>query len=94
MANGGHNDYGRCVDSEVWYTREQEANAIGDAFKGIMSSFPIGGSLIAGLVPDTHTANAVRMCPGATIDHTTAYTQEYILMAIVVALIFIYLIAK
>lgn len=88
--SGAYNNNGRCADSAVWLTREADQNAIGDSFRNMVSSFPIAGQFFAGMVPDTYTANAVRQCPGATIDHTTGYTQEYVLLALIVALIFIY----
>lgn len=94
MENGAHNQNGQCLDSSVWLTRNPDANAIGDTFKSAVSSFPMVGSFVAGMVPDTYTANAVRTCPGATIDHTTGYTQEYVLLATIVALIFIYIMIK
>jgi hypothetical protein len=92
--SGSYNDYGRCVDSDVMYTREADQNAIGDTFRMLASNFPIVGNFIAGMVPPTYTANAVRLCPGATIDHTTNYYQEYTLMAIVFALVVIYLMIR
>ena len=90
--NGAYNDYGRCTDSETWQTRDADANAIGDTFRGAVSNFPLIGGLFAGLVPSTYTNNAIRYCPGATIDHTTGYTQETILASVVLALVVIYLI--
>jgi hypothetical protein len=86
------NANGKCQDSAVWLTREANANAIGDTFRSAVSNFPIGGSFIAGLIPDTLTMNAIRSCPGATIDHTTGYRQTYGLMALVVMLLAIYLV--
>jgi hypothetical protein len=94
MANGGSNKNGQCQDSSVWLTRDPEKNAIGDGFKSAMNVIPIVGGLVGSLVSDTYTANAIRTCPGATVDHTTTYTQEYFLIAIIVALIFIYVIAR
>lgn len=92
MANGAQNDYGRCTDSETWLTREADSNAIGDTFRGAVANFPLIGGLVAGLVPSTATNNTIRYCPGATIDHTTGYTQETILASVVLALVVIYLI--
>lgn len=92
--NGGQNEYGRCADTEVWLTREADANAIGDTFRSAVGNFPIVGGLVAGLVPDTYTANAVRSCPGATTDHTTGYRQEVVLLALLLSLIVIYAILK
>ena len=88
---GASNVHGKCVDSPVWLTREPDANAIGDTFRGLVSNVPYVGSLVAGLVPDTFTQNAIRSCPGATIDWTPDYTQEMTLMALIVVLIVIYL---
>lgn len=86
------NANGKCLDSAAFYTREADANAIGDTFRGAVSSFPVVGSFISGLVPDTLTMNAIRSCPGATIDHTTGYRQTYGLIALVVMLLAIYLV--
>lgn len=85
------NQNGQCVDSAVWLTREDDANAIGDTFRGAVSNFPIIGQFVAGMVPDTQTMNAMRSCPGAVIDHTTGYRQTYGLMALVVMLLGIYI---
>lgn len=90
--NGASNQYGRCQDSTVWLTREDEANYVGDTFRGLVSNFPVVGQYVAALVPDTLTMNAIRTCPGATIDHTTGYRQTYVLMALVVMLLAIYLV--
>jgi hypothetical protein len=90
--SGASNAYGRCEDASVWMSREQDANAIGDGFRSVVSNVPYVGGIVAGLIPDTYTANAVRMCPGATVDHTTPYSQTYALMAVLVGLIVIYLI--
>lgn len=92
--SGASNDYGRCVDSDVWATIDADANAIGDTFRGMVSNFPVVGGFVAGMIPPTYTANAIRSCPGATIDHTSNYTQEMILGAVLIALIVLYLIAK
>lgn len=88
--SGAHNTNGRCTDSAVWLTREADQNAIGDTFRNMVSNFPIAGGFFAGMVPDTYTANAVRQCPGATIDHSTGYGQEYVLLGLIAGLIFIY----
>lgn len=87
-----YNENGQCATAEEWISREADANAIGDTFKGIMSSIP-AFSMFAGLVPDTYTANALLICPGATVDHTDPYSQEYILIGVIVALMVVYLIA-
>ena len=89
--NGGSNQNGRCMDSAVWLTRDAEANAVGDTFRSAVSNFPVVGGFVAGMVPDTLTMNAIRTCPGATIDHTSGYRQTYVLMALVVMLLAIYL---
>jgi len=92
MANGASNYHGQCVDSPVWLTREPDANAIGDTFRSMVSNFPYVGGLVAGLVPDTFTQNVIRSCPGATIDWTSDYSQEYTMMALLVVLILLFLI--
>lgn len=84
----------RCQYSDVWLTREEDANAFGDFFRNQVRNFPIAGGLFAGFVPDTLTANAVRSCPGATIDHTSGYTLDTILVVLLVVLIIIYLYVK
>lgn len=88
------NANGKCSDSSVWLTREADANAFGDGFKSLMNNIPVVGGIVAGLVPDTLTANAVRTCPGATIDHTADYRQTYVLMGVVVALVALYIYLK
>ena len=84
----------RCQNSEVWLTRDEDANAFGDFFRSEVSSFPAVGGIIAGLVPDTLTANAIRSCPGATIDHTSGYALDLLLIGFIVLLIVIYLFVK
>jgi hypothetical protein len=91
MSNAS-NQNGRCMDSSVWITRDADANAVGDTFRQAVGNFPVVGSFVAGLVPDTLTMNAIRSCPGATIDHTTGYRQTYGLMALTVMLLVIYII--
>ena len=86
------NANGRCQDSAVWLTREADANAIPDTFRSVVSIVPVVGGFVAGLVPDALTMNAIRSCPGATIDHTTGYRQTYGLIALVVMLLAIYLV--
>lgn len=90
MSNAS-NQHGQCIDSAVWVTRDPEANAVGDTFASMVSNVPYVGGFVAGLVPDTFTQNAVRSCPGAVVDWTPDYTQEMVLMALIVVLIVIYL---
>lgn len=92
MPSNASNVHGKCIDSPVWLTREPDQNAVGDAFKGILSNVPYVGGLAASLVSDTATQNVIRTCPGATTDWTPDYSQEYTLMALIVVLIITYLI--
>lgn len=70
----------RCQFSEVVLTREEGANAIGDIVRKGIGSVPIVGGLVAGLVPDTFTANVLKSCPGAVIDHRSNYWAELALL--------------
>lgn len=81
----------RCTNSEVWFTRDEDANAYGDFFRGQVANFPIAGEFFAAMVPDTLTANAVRTCSGATIDKTTPYTLDVVLIGLIVLFIIIYI---
>lgn len=90
MSNAS-NQHGKCQDSAVWLTRDADANAIGDTFRSAVSNFPYVGQFVAGMVPDTLTMNAMRVCPGAVIDHTTGYRQTYGIMALIVMLLAIYI---
>ncbi len=82
--------YGKCRDSQVWQTRDADANAVGDAFRSAVSSFPYIGGFVAGFIGDTLTNNAIRQCPGAVTDYTTPYRQTYILIGLVVIVAFVY----
>jgi hypothetical protein len=90
--SGASNIHGRCTDSAVWVTYEEDNQAMDNLWRDTLSSFPVVGGFIAGMVPDTLTMNAIRSCPGATIDHTTGYRQTYGLMALTVMLLVIYII--
>jgi hypothetical protein len=84
----------RCEYTEVWTSRDDDKNAFGDFFRDSVANFPIAGGLFAGMVPDTLTSNAVRSCPGATIDKTSGYTLDLILLGLIVFLIVVYLSIK
>ena len=88
------NANGKCSDSSVWLTREANTNVAVDVFRQVANVVPVVGGSIGGLVPDALTANAVRTCPGATVDHTTDYRQTYVLMGVVVALVALYIYLK
>jgi hypothetical protein len=83
------NMYGRCRDGQAYLTREADANAVGDTFKDVLANTPF--SFLGGFVPDTLTVNAIRQCPGAVTDHTTPYRQTYVLIALAVALLALYI---
>ncbi len=70
----------KCLYSEVIMTREAGANAVGDAFKTAVSSFPLIGGLVAGFIPNTYTANVLRACPGKTFDKRSGYWPEIVLV--------------
>lgn len=84
----------RCLDSEVWLTRDADKNAVGDTFRSAVSSFPVVGSFVSGLVPDTMTKNVVRQCQGLTINKRTSLSLDYILLLFVVLLIISYYLLK
>lgn len=84
----------RCLDSEVWLTRDADKNAVGDTFRSAVSSFPVVGSFVSGLVPDTMTKNVVRQCQGLTINKRTSLSLDYILLIFVVLLIISYYLLK
>lgn len=67
----------RCEYSDIVLTREAGANSVGDTFKKGVSAVPLVGGLVAGLVPDTFTANVLRSCPGAVIDERSPYWLEF-----------------
>lgn len=72
----------KCQYSEVVLTREDGANAVGDTFRTAVSNVPLVGGLVAGLVPDTFTANVLRACPGKVVDHRSGYWPEMILLVV------------
>lgn len=80
----------RCLDSEVWLTRDADKNAIGDAFRSGVSSFPVIGPFVSGFVPDTMTKNVVRQCQGLTIDRRSSFALDYILLLFIVLLLISY----
>tara|TARA_R110001599_G_scaffold129074_2_gene303167 strand:- start:14101 stop:14376 length:276 start_codon:yes stop_codon:yes gene_type:complete len=81
----------KCFDSELYISRDADANAIGDTFRGMVgNSIPIVGPLVAGLVPDTLTNNIVRQCPGVTLDKRSTFTVDYILLVFIVTLLISY----
>ncbi len=84
----------RCLDSEVWLTRDADKNAVGDAFRKGVANFPIVGQFVAGAVPDTLTKNVVRQCPGVTIDRRSSFALDYILVSVVLALIVVYFLVR
>jgi hypothetical protein len=80
----------RCLDSEVWLTRDADKNAIGDMFRSGVSSFPVIGPFVSGFVPDTMTKNVVRQCQGLTIDRRSSFALDYILLLFIVLLLISY----
>ena len=80
----------RCLDSEVWLTRDADKNAVGDTFRSGVSSFPIVGGFVSGFVPDTMTKNVVRQCAGLTIDRRSSFALDYILLMVIVSLLISY----
>jgi hypothetical protein len=80
----------RCLDSEVWLTRDADKNAIGDMFRSGVSSFPVVGPFVSGFVPDTMTKNVVRQCQGLTIDRRSSFALDYILLLFIVLLLISY----
>lgn len=84
----------RCLDSEVWLTRDADKNAIGDAFRSGVSNFPVIGPFVSGFVPDTMTKNVVRQCQGLTIDRRSSFALDYILLLFIVLLLISYYLVK
>jgi hypothetical protein len=90
MSNAG-NMYGRCRDSAVFLTLEDDNAAMDSWWRNAIGSVPYVGQIAAGFVGDTLTANAVRQCPGAVTDHTTPYRQTYVLIGLVLVLMVVYI---
>ena len=84
----------RCLDSEVWLTRDADKNAIGDMFRSGVSSVPFVGPFVSGFVPDTMTKNVVRQCQGLTIDRRSSFAVDYILLLFIVLLLISYYLIK
>jgi len=84
----------RCLDSEVWLTRDADKNAIGDAFRSGVANFPIVGGFVSGFVPDTMTKNVVRQCQGLTIDRRSSFAIDYIMLLFILLLVISYFILK
>lgn len=84
----------QCQYSDVWLTRDEDKNAVGDWFRSGVSNFPVVGGIVGAFVPDTATQNVVRQCPGKVHDHTSGYRVEQYLIAILIALIAIYIIVR
>jgi len=81
----------QCFDSELFQSRDEGSNAIGDTFRSMVgSSIPVVGGIVAGLVPDTMTNNVVRKCPGVTIDKRSTFSLDYILLLFIVVLLISY----
>lgn len=90
-SNAG-NMYGRCRDSQVFLTYEEDNQQMDSWWRGAVSSFPYVGGIAAGFIGDTLTNNAIRQCPGAVTDHTTPYRQTYVLIGVVVLLAIVFII--
>jgi hypothetical protein len=58
-----------------------------NAFASAVSAFPIGGSLIAGLVQPSYSMRQFRCIEGDTSDHRTFYALENILIVVALVLI-------
>tara|TARA_R110001599_G_scaffold232916_1_gene432082 strand:- start:689 stop:958 length:270 start_codon:yes stop_codon:yes gene_type:complete len=84
----------RCLDSEVWLTRDADKNAFGDGFRQLANVVPVVGPLFGNLVPDTLTQNVVRQCAGITVDRRSSFAIDYILLLIIVALLISYYVIK
>ncbi len=79
----------KCEYGEVILTREEGANAVGDAFKSAAGGAnPIFGAIVGAFLPDTFTANVMKACPGKVTDHRTGYWPEMVLAGVGVALLF------
>jgi|GEM_PF-6006417 len=90
--NGACNQNGPCWDGEVW--ESESDNHSDDIIRNYVSKLPLVGFLAGMIVPQTKQMNAMRFCPGAQIDQTSSYAQEYALLGVIVALIFIYVMMK
>ncbi len=84
----------RCLDSEVWLTRDADKNAVGDTFRSAVSGVPVVGGFVSSFVPDTLTQNVVRECAGITVDRRSSFAIDYILLLVVVALLISYYVIK
>ncbi len=68
---------------------ENSMTGFANSFAGAVNSFPVVGSLVAGLVQPTYSIRQFRCLPGNTYDYRTFYSKENILAAIVFVLLLI-----
>jgi len=68
---------------------DNSMSGFANSFAGAVSSFPVVGSLMAGLVQPTYSIRQFRCVPGQTYDYRTFYPTENILAGIVFVLLII-----
>lgn len=74
---------------EVSYT-ENNMTGFVNSFAGAVSTFPYGGSLIAGLIQPTYSMHQFRCVEGSKFDYRSFYSVENVLIISFVVLVIIY----
>ena len=73
---------------------ENSMSGFVNSFAGAVNSFPVVGSLVAGLVQPTYSIRQFRCVPGNTYDYRTFYAKENIAIVIIIVLMVLAIILK
>lgn len=79
-------DPGQPPCGQVSY-EENDMTGFASSFASAVNSFPVVGSLFAGLVQPSYSLRQFRCVPGDTSDHRTFYALENILIVVALVLI-------